>query len=561
MNRLITINNEELRLNSFLTENAYGKTNYEQVLSQCGVYFDGEHFEDWSFSDIKALDMEGYADRYVHYIGKNPLSDKAEVLTQAIESEDKEHSFKAGLIICKAITTALEKRETLPVNGAGGILVDISTDSALFLPGELFKYAASALSPADYAANHNLWINPTLIEMPALCFERANLSYKMITGNFPFDNMDLTERNADILDGKFIPVELAGAGVEKDLAKVINNSLYLNANVIADPSKKFHGKTFEELKPRADFPLELLEKWFSKDKTESEAEKNIRLQQIETFEKNLYPKIKTKRFLRRNVAKIATIAAIAVILAFLMGNYIITRQKELSSLGLTSTQTVEAFFMGVNDKDTSLLDNIADGKSVNGYIDTISQLYVIGKQRQAYFKVGGLSSMARWLFEVDSPEVGQKAGLYSACDVRIDGKPVNLDVQLFAKKDRPKPITEEGGIQLVKNSQSVHKVEYYLAYTDGENNDIQLSFIKSIFTLTYKGKRWIITSMETNEENLEFNSDEFKNSYYERLKANDYDVLKSVKQLRFNYSWLPSDKMMEAEKIEFEKSLENPFGF
>ena len=53
MKELITISDGELRLTSNLDEYSFGKTNYDSIVTQEGLLFDGKNFTSWTFSDVK----------------------------------------------------------------------------------------------------------------------------------------------------------------------------------------------------------------------------------------------------------------------------------------------------------------------------------------------------------------------------------------------------------------------------------------------------------------------------------------------------------------------------
>ena len=73
-----------------------------------------------------------------------------------------------------------------------------------------------------------------------------------------------------------------------------------------------------------------------------------------------------------------------------------------------------------------------------------------------------------------------------------------------------------------------------------------------------KGK-WFIIDIETTEQEVNLNSDIFKGEYFNRLIANNGDVVKSVKELSLTYEFLPSEKEMTIEKKLWNEYLADPF--
>ncbi len=357
MGKIVTLENDEIRLCTNLTESAFGKTHAKNgALTQEGYLFDGKNIKIWTFDEVRSFDVEGRDERIVFYCGKNPLSENAKSLASYFEN-DGEHSedcFKAAISVINAFTFVANTQNTLPQIGAGGIFVDLSSSSPtiLFMPEELFKYSCNGLSKEDYLLNHTGWINQTIHDLPSLCFTRATIAYKLLTGHFPYPATDTTERNSDILDRKFLPLELCINGVNKTLATQINRALKLNSNVVNIPGKKQKGKASEELTPTPEFPVELMkEAWELSKRTKKENDNNF-TEKVAKFTRIQDSNIKIKRNVRRNLSLILGGLVSVLVLVSVVVNTINSNLDEYTSTGLTSTQTIQAFYMGVKAKDT-----------------------------------------------------------------------------------------------------------------------------------------------------------------------------------------------------------------
>ena len=238
-----------------------------------------------------------------------------------------------------------------------------------------------------------------------------------------------------------------------------------------------------------------------------------------------------------------------------------TTQENYTSKGLTSTQTLEGFYWGINNKDTVVVGDFSRGKEMRGYSDSISQIYVISKQRQSYYQDQGFQTMEEWLFWSTTPEKEAKTGIYGITNLVIDGEPSDLDVKMYKNKDKPLPITEEKGIKLEKGSKSLHRAQYYLVYTEGEYNDIFVKYIEETATLTYKNERWYVTDIDTEETPLRINSQEFKQEYFDMLQKNNTNIINTTEKLRFRYPWLPTKLSMIQEQNKLVEKYNDPFGF
>ena len=98
MENAVTIADGELRLCSGLDEYAFGKTNYNTIVTQTGILATcdsaaGEelHFsyEKWSFTDIKSFKTPENDQALVFYCNKNPLSTKAQSLYQLFKKSGR----------------------------------------------------------------------------------------------------------------------------------------------------------------------------------------------------------------------------------------------------------------------------------------------------------------------------------------------------------------------------------------------------------------------------------------------------------------------------------------
>ncbi|MBR4179905.1 MAG: hypothetical protein IKR45_04295, partial [Treponema sp.] len=149
MKNVVSIIDGELRLCSGLGEYAFGKTNYNSIVTQKGLLAQCDSkpdeplhfsFNTWTFQDIKSFDVEGHDERIVFFCAPNPFSKNAETLytlfAKAGEPDApvtaKDKMYQASLAVCTILTQAAAEGIDIPVNGAGGIIAD--DNQFLFLP-------------------------------------------------------------------------------------------------------------------------------------------------------------------------------------------------------------------------------------------------------------------------------------------------------------------------------------------------------------------------------------------------------------------------------------------
>lgn len=555
--KLIELVDEQLRLNSHLNEYSFGKTNYESALAQEGKFWDGKNFSNWSFNDVQAFNVEGKEERIVFYCGNNPLGKQFKSLQDYFE-EGGEQMFSAAKLICEVLTKAAEKNIEIPQVGPAGILIN-SKNSVLFMPQALFLNSTNGLSKTEQFYSQYAILNQSLSELPSICFTRACIAYKALTGFFPFEKEDLVERNSDILDKNFMPVELCIQNINSQLAKEINRGLKLNSNIVNIPGKRKKGKSSEDLTPSKEFPIELLdEAWKLAKEQQKNGNKEFE-ERARNYMKSKNSRISAKRKLRKNSLTIAAIFIVAAIAGFITLDTVNAKQSELTSKGLTSVQTIQAFFYGVNTQATTLLDNISKGKSSKRFIDTVSQVFVLSKQRESYGSKGFVTP-ENWLIYSTTENRYDNSTIYGITNLRIDGsdKISELDVKMYSFKDNPEPVTKEGNVSLSKGSVSVHTADYYFIYSDGEEHFFQIEKRHSTFTLTFMKERWIITDIITESEIMDVDCNEFKSDYFKALSEFNNNQLEAVESLRDKYIWLPTSYAMKTENDRLIWEAEHP---
>ena len=576
MKNVVSIVDDEIRLCSNLGEYAFGKTNFNTIVTQEGILAECDSepgkplhfsFTPWSFKEIKSFEADDKEERVVFYCAQNPLTKNAVTLLELFErcgqenatKKDKDNMFLASLAVCTILTQAAQDDLEIPLNGGGGIVVDEldGKPRLLFLPHDIFKYSIAGLSAMEQSDLHNCWINPSLQGLPAICFARACIAYKMLTGRFAYPASDSLTRNADILDRKFLPLELSINGINETLAQAVNNGLKLNSNSVNIPGKKPKGKKSEDLTPQKDFPLDLLAT--AKEDISSTLSDSDFEEKVKSYQKLQNSRINTKRTIRRNttaiIASIITVAGILICIKSAYNNYL----NDYTTKGLTSVQTIQTFFKGVNTQDIPLLQGFTKGHAARKYIDAVSNMYVISKQRQSSTGDGGILKPAKFFVIVTDASKLTYAGLYGITNLKIDGKSYDEYIDLQKNIERPQPVTTEQGVTIKKGDLSVHSVEYYTLSSEGTDNDIFVTKNKDTFTLTFMKDKWYITQIQSTTEEIDLNSDIFKGEYFNRLIQNNGDVVKSIKELSLTYDFLPSEKEMSIEKKAYDDYINDPF--
>lgn len=582
---MISFDKKTLRLNSGILEENFGKMSFASIITEKGVLVKGTKsgeaysfdYSGWTFQDVQSFDTE--TGRKVFFLGESPFEKEGKTLLELLETEK---AFDYGLAVIRIFTDCCQKSFDLPLNGAGGVLLEFTNETdftALFLPETLWQGAVAGKPDEVKAREINWWLNPTLHGDNALRFARSNLAYRLLTGRLPYGVVDTIERNADILDKKYLPVELFISDLDPVLVQKINSELELNSSKVVVPGKKERkslAAKINEDRPRSEtdaqraarlqaeyhkavsaFPMELLEQAKAKRVTVSDSELGSK---AEEYMARKSASVNTKRKIRRNAGTIITISVVVLIVLFIGFQNSKSRQLDKTSKGLTAEETVEAFYQSVNNLDTVFLSAHSKGKKANSYANIVSQMYVIGKNRQAYSRDRGIQNPAAYFLTLLDEENIQEAGLYGITDLRINGRSENMDVIIPTVKDKPVPITEDKGIAVYKNMNSVQKVEFNMVHSEGEV--IVCDKQTDTVTLTFKKNKWIITDISSEIESEEIDSVKFFREYFTVLEMAGGDSVAAVRILSHQYPWLPSKDAFDleltrqaAERAAFNKSF------
>lgn len=555
----VVVQNDEIRLNSGLNEYFFGKTNYFTMISENGLVYDSnkDDFSPWKFQGVATYKDNIKTDKFdesleseasVFYCGRNPLCEKAMSLLDYFNNGG-DNLYKAVVLVCKAMTTAVKSDKKLPAVGAGGIIVDTENSKVLFLPEDIFKYSTNLLSQEQYFNENSGWTNRTITGNPAICYERALIVYKLLTKRFPYPAVDETERNADILDKNFLPLELCIEEINMDFAREINRALKLNSTSVSIPGKKKKGVDSEDLTIHPDFNFEHLEKAWELSKKKNISEKEL-AEKAGNYIKTQKSKIEAKRKLRRNTTSILAAAGVAVLIIIMAVSSAHKQNRQFTSKGLTSTEVIQVFFQGINSKDMKQMNPLVRGEAPEQYLNNITNLFLLEKQIIGFTKETVYGNPGFWLLNVTNNERFSKLRVYGVTNLKIDGKPVESEVKMFRKSDNPEVITFDNNKTLSPGDTVNHNVDYYFLQTNPEDYSVTVEKRSEIYTLTYRNEKWIITDIDSVIEQIPVDTEEFKKDYFMALAVNNNDIVKVLDSLRPEYEWLPSDYAVEQEYLK-----------
>jgi len=519
--------------------------------------------------------------------------DRSDSFSAVFSSVDfnKAKAARAASLLCSVMEASLNQNVSLPNPGAGGVFISDDFTKLIFFPEQIFIQAALRFSSVndqfEYGLDRAFYVNPVLSGMNSIRFTQSVVAYRALTGDFPFDAKNQDDLSLDMADKNFVPLRNKIWAIDGQLASFIDNSLSrsptikshskierlasIKQSVISDITS---GRDIPSFEYSTTFPVSALfrELGLSKDGTipsdgrllsvirksslspeefdgivKKETEKNIRT-------------VKRRRFLRKykNLLRIAALAFVIMLAAVFSVRK--SYMGKPTTKGLTSLQTVEAFYSAYNNLDLNKARCTLLGRQTDFLVDVISQAYVTNKTRSAYSPSKKTVTPAEWM------NYNNNGNYYM---LGLTGFAVNEQkMELFAnpplRKENPVAVSEERGKRLKEGDYTECYATYYLIHQESEmgefgepiNEKLHIEEYNDKVRLVFKNGCWRIIEISQKMEH-EFFQDihAFYEDYKSLLDSNEENILLTANDLRTKYAWIPDN----SEILSAEQKLHEEF--
>lgn len=554
---IVHCNEKAVLLDTGISQQAFAKAKLSELLNEEGLLAQPEktgktqsagalkipkyNYEPWNFDST-----ELYGNT-VSFLGP---SFKGISLQEILSQNDNNVKTCLAILYTCAALNQSDKSKTCNI-GAGGIILGTTdsgslTGEVLFLPKKIFSNAIEVRNDEEKSYLSGRYTCSFLQDETAVQFTLAILAYRGVTGKLPFESLKTEERNADYIDSNYLLPELAINGISKELAIAIEERL--KAPAIAQNTSD---------KPEYDdFPLDILvhemsleaipstsDGFFSAVIAPSSRKKSMgdnsfdRKRKI--YMKTLSHKVIIKRFMRKYSTMIGGLIVVGAIVGSITASYLHDRSREITTKSLTSYQTVQTFYTGLQNTDVTIIQNATTGQAEKNFSDVVSGLYVTSKTRFSYDQNSDTKIPQEWVFFNNNG----KYWLYGITNFKIDGNIESCQFAAPQKYKKPKILQEENGKQLKEGDKKIHEVSYYMVYNSNEN-DLRVTKTLDSVESVYKKGRWLVSSITSKGENVAVDQKVFKKDFSEAIKENPRDVMAAVNSLRDKYEWLPTDNEM-----------------
>lgn len=543
MDALIFFRDEKFYFNTSLSAQAFARARFAEHLDEKGFLCSEENGA-WKISEFYFTETS--EENNLIYLTSQGFNGKT--LASIMEEDDEVNKTYAMSLTVKLLEEFLIKKIKLDAVGAGGIFFSLDFKKALFLPKLFFKTSLNVSGSHSYTLNHGLYTNPNLKAENAIRYMQSSLSYRILSGKFPYNEENYEKQDEDFRDRNFIPLKNLVYGLNANLASFIDQGLLQN------PLSK------EELKNFAlkDFPLSALylEAGLEEDGSVNKSGKLNKVERKSFLSEEEFNKQKEKiiekkkgnvekrRWVRRHRTFIKVVLAAALVLTFASLTYYSSWNKKPCTKGLTSLEVVRAYYTGVDNLDSDITKYTSEGKSMRQRDKVISNIYASIKQLVGMDLNREAKQPAKWL------NYNQMSfRIFGLSQFTVDGAAQKLYFYAPLRKENKASLKKENG-RLLKDSDKVsYTVNYYLV-NNALNPEITVEEYCDRVSLEYKKDRWLITDIESERKESLVLTETFCNDYETALLQNENDLSKAVLLLRQKYDFIPTDEeLMQAAVI------------
>ena len=610
--RTVFVEDRIIKLDTSLTPSSYAKSINAERLTEKGRLArktsEGWIFEPWGFTDtevkthtstLSGIERKAGETVVLHARGFSgtTLKDLLE-MESSKELSDGERSriHLAGAAVCSAMEAAIQQKQPVENTGAGGIVVSDDCTQILFLPLIHFESSTMCIGEKEYSAHQGFYINPTLTGDAAIHYTQSVIAYRLLTGRLPFTETAPDKRHMDIIDANYTPLSASVWALDETLASFVDNSLQRKAlvrnkktgrklapsladkitSIIVEKEKSDSDENQSKEELGLTFPLEALYRELGLTENgeippmgklnpvirKSNISQEIFEQKNKKREAFFQTKLKVKRWIRSARIPLMISAGVILIITVLFASIARGQSENPTSKGLTSTQTIEMFYSGMNTLNNLAMHECSTGGRASELENMVSTMYVTGKTVAAYDATRKLVSPAEWInFNHDGHYT-----IFGLADFSIQINKGSIFFNAPAKNTKPKAITEEEGKPVKNGDKKTIPVSYILLYTESDDmNNLVLTAIyhNDTLTLEFKKDRWIITDIqEKTGATIKTDYQQFLDDYNSTFKDKDVDKnpLVTANELRTIYPWISTNsEILEAQQKMMQESLSRQF--
>ena len=283
-----------------------------------------------------------------------------------------------------------------------GIML-LANGGVLVLPPPVIRQLTETHSPRAMLEGSARVNHPDLSGEQRLTTMLAILSYRAITGEFPFPAPREEELRNQMRRLDVVPARLLAPGCSDELSSFITRAL--------------RPQRHESRPPLADWPALL-----ARARADAEpvaAPEAERLQAEAAALRHRYAQSFRRRvFLQRNLRTMVVAAVIVAAVGGVLGSIVANQFKPRSTRGFTPRQVVEAFYGSIGALDHITMEDALVGDAGKGLVNEVVNLFVISRVAQGYEGRSHIVSAAEWE-AAGKPELPPDRSLYGPSELQV----------------------------------------------------------------------------------------------------------------------------------------------
>lgn len=497
--KLIHSKNNSIFLDTRMTSQTFAKSRSQEYLREKGLLAkisdNCVELIPWAFSETCPAEDCGIPEIEKENILLKGDAFDGFTLAELFSMDETETQKKAATAVLKVLGSCIEQNK-IPKNcGGEGIFISRDFNQVLFLPKSIYTHAVSCLEKDDYSQLHGKFVNKLLTKVDAVRFLQAVISYRIISGSFPFNENDSPKRQEDIRDGNYRKIEFLVKSVPGTICGFIKKALARKPSV----ANEFPLEDFLNFTPVS---MTQEEQILFREKSEKQFTKQDK-------------RIAFRRRIRFHRTRITISSIAGTIILLLAVMFYKTYMDKPTTKGLTSHQVVEMYYSAINTLDMDAV-NQCSSKKLKPRTNMINGAFVNSKTKSMYDLNTESVSPAEWVVR-EKPTLN----MYGLTQFTVNGKQGRLFFEGPRKNTKPEQIESEDGIKINEGDTKTYNVSFYVLDTSGEDC-LSVCHEKEKVTLMFVEGKWIIDWIETDLEEKLLPFSEFVSMYQSNQESIDY---------------------------------------
>ena len=275
---------------------------------------------------------------------------------------------------------------------------------AFFLPPPLLEILRDNQNIGEQLRLFEYLNHPERSGEDNLCFFVAVLIYRLLSGAYPFEDVDSESVHARMRDTKPLYLRYRLPEVSPALAGLIGEVLDPTA-----PEKYDLSSFADALEAAGDtgFFVEV-----------GDEERAQLAEQAEIKAKRADTNYRRREAVRKNWRRAAIITVIAVVIGSIPATIISNHLAPRRTAGLPPEEVIEAYYLGMNQLDHDLMEDAIVEDAGRPEINEAMNLFVLSRMRMSAEGQSGMVDPQQWL-DADRPELPPTVHLYGVSGLQV----------------------------------------------------------------------------------------------------------------------------------------------